>query len=127
MNTHNITDKRVLKEIEKTNNSWLTERMLSDWTEEERENRTDMELLSAEVDWMLDLYTDSSSLATDLKTARQILRKTKYGKSIMFTFTLADGIKFEFTQDDIQWAKDTVNEYNRFCSLVKRLDKITKE
>lgn len=127
MNTYDITDEKVLKEIKRTNNSELTERMLGHWTEEEREGHSDMELLIAEVEWLDYLYDESnSSLAIDLKNARQILRKTKYGKMIKFGFT-DNGIKFEFTQKDIQWAKDIVNEYNRFCSLVKRLDKYELE
>lgn len=125
MNTYEITDERVLKEIKKTNNGWLTERMLDDWTEKEREGRSDMELLIAEVDNLIDLYDTSSYANSDLKKARQILKKTNYGKrnKLLFTFDEGFDIKFEFSNSDIQWAKDIVNEYNRFCSLVKRLDK----
>ena len=125
MNTYKITDERVLKEIKRTNNGWLTERMLDNWTEEEREGRTDMELLIDEVEWLFDLYNDKKTdVAMKLKEAKQLLKeisneeKIKNKKIDYYSYLPYGTIQYV---NGLQWAKDIISEYERLKLLMKRI------
>lgn len=115
-----ITDKEVLKEIKRVR-SYDLEESINTYPENERDGRSDMQMLADEVSYQISLYTeDGTSTREDYEYAREILRETKYGKQIpLYAHTL----KPKYRSYEIEQAKNTVNEYRRLCSLMGRLNK----
>lgn len=136
MNTYEITDERVLKEIKKADNEYLTFRLLEQGlSKEDREGRSDMELLISEVEWLIYLYDcDDTIMKEDLKEARHILKEIRtnknakkyYDKYKEYPYWI-DGVWTKQCIDGVKWAREKINEYNRFRSLIKRLDKYELE
>jgi hypothetical protein len=116
----NITDKEVLKQL-KIVRSYELEESVRSYPEDERDGRSDMQILADETSWRLSLYTEGgTSTGEDYEEAKEILQETKYGKVIPLNrYTL----KPKYSPSRIQSAKDSVNEYRRLCSLMDRLNK----
>ena len=116
----NITDKEVLKQL-KIVRSYELEESVRSYPEDERDGRSDMQILADEVSWRVSLYTEGgTSVGEDYEESREILRETNYGKRILLNpYTL----KPKYSPSRIQSAKDSVNEYRRLCSLMDRLNK----
>ncbi len=114
----NITDqntKRILKKLR----SYELEDRISDYPEEERDGRSDMEMLESELDWYIDnLEDDGCSSHEALEEAKEILRKSRHGKEIPPNIYTG---KPMWRENDIQEAKNIVNEYNRLKRLQKKL------
>ena len=114
-----ITDKEALKELKKVRSGEL-EMSVDGYPEDERDGRTDMQVIADELSWILSNFNeDGHTLHDDLQEAREILRETKNGKVIpLWKSTL----KPMYTQSRIQCCRDTINEYNRLKNLMKRLN-----
>lgn len=115
-----ITDKAAIILLKKLNSSELWERVYS-YPEDERDGRSDMQMLADEAGYMLSLFEeDGTAHHDDLKLCRHILNRTKYGKVMPIYFP---SMKPVYNLSDIQTAKDVVNEYNRLKRFVKRMEK----
>lgn len=115
----NITDPEALKELKRVR-SWNLQEDVAEYPENEREGRSDMQFLTDECSYILSNFQeDGHALCEDLQEAREILRKTKNGKQVpLWQSTL----KPVWDKHRIESARDTVNEYNRLKSLMKRLN-----
>ena len=115
----NITDKEVLKELKRVRSGELEDSVF-DYPENERDGRSDMQVLTDELSWILSNFKeDGHVLCEDLEEAREILRETKNGKVIpLWESTL----KPIYSKSRIQTCRDTINEYNRLQNLMKRLN-----
>lgn len=113
-----ITDKRVLRELRIARNGTLSENIATR-PENERDGRTDMEILLEEACDLLDMYDEGDTCFSEaLEDARDILRETKNGKEIPLN---SKTLKPKYPPYKINDAKEIVNEYRRLNNLVKRL------
>lgn len=116
-----LTDREAIKALKKVRILELDE-MLYDYPEDEVEDRSDWEMIANEAGWLLELFLEGdTSHADDLRDAREILSRTKYGK---VTPANPRTLKPIYSKTDVQWAKDTVNEYNRLVRFVEKLRKM---
>ena len=116
-----LIDKVALDLLEKANSTEL-DCAIYDMTEEDREGRTDLQVLADEVDWILYGFTEDDGCCRfyDLKEARSKLRRTENGKVIPIsseTFRPLPG----YRPDEINDARDLVNEINRLKRLQKKI------
>lgn len=101
---------------------------IEEYPEDERDGRTDMEMLAEEARYILDFYEEDGTLTNeDLREARRVLNVTNYGKRIPLYGDIDDMANFGrplYTTWQIENAKSTVNEYNRLKRLVAKLDRM---
>ena len=116
-----LTDREAIKALKKARNFELEE-MLYNYPDDEVEDRSDWEMIANEAEWLLEMFLEGdTSHADDLRYAREILSRTKYGK---VTPANPRTLKPIYSKMDVQWAKDTVNEYNRLVRFVEKLRKM---
>lgn len=116
-----ITDKEAIKELKKTRSSELYCR-IENFPDDEIEGRSDMQMVIDELSYLISNFTEEGhSLCEDLQEAKKILRETKNGKTIPLW---KDSLKPVYTQSRIQSCRDTINEFNRLKSMLKRLNKM---
>lgn len=112
-----ITDKEVKKILKYIDMAELTE-SINTLPENERELRSDLEILIDEIEYFIWNYeSDGNIFGDDLEESKYILKVTKRGKYIpisMVTFTPI------YSRTQIENAKNTVSEYKR---LKKGFDK----
>lgn len=114
-----ITDAEVLKELKKVRSFDLEESLMT-YPDNERDERSDMQMLADECSWILSNYSeDGHVLHEDLMEAREIMRKTKRGT---VTLVYMDSLKPVYSTSRIECARDTINEYRRLQNLMKRLN-----
>ena len=114
-----INDAEVLKELKRVRSGELWCRM-EDFPDDEVDGRSDMQMLADELSWLIENFEECGCcLHEDLEEAREILRETRYGKVIPLW---KDSLKPVYDKHRIQSCKDTVNEYNRLKTLMKRLN-----
>ena len=113
-----ITDTEVLKELNRVN-SFDLEEDLETYPEDERDGRTDLQMLADEVSYILSCYQEDGHVLCDsLEESKEILRRTKNGKVIpLWKSTL----KPVYRESQIQTSRDIINEHRRLQSLYKRL------
>lgn len=115
-----LTDTNALNELKKARSSELDE-AINSYPEDERDGRTDLQMLADELSYILSNFEESGHvLCDDLAHAKEVLYKTKYGKVIpLWQSTLTP----VYSKSDIEIAKSTINEYKRLQSCMKRLNK----
>ena len=114
-----LTDTAAIKALKKVHILELEE-MISDYPENERDGRSDWDMVANEAGWLLDSYNSQDTARhDDLEEARDILSKTRYGKVTYLTFSGKP-----YSDYEVQNAKDRVNEYNRLARFVARLKKM---
>jgi len=115
-----FTDETAIKLEQKARNTNLSYHLES-LTDEDREDRSDMQILADECSYLVELYEEDGNTYNDeLFMARKLLRETKYGKVIPLdieTFRPKRG----YDRRSIQDAKEVVNEYNRLKRLFNKL------
>ena len=113
-----ITDTEVLKELNRVKSFDLDED-LETYPEDERDGRTDLQMLADEVSYILSCYQeDGHVLCESLEESKEILRRTKNGKVILcWKGTLTP----VYRESQIQTSKDIINEHRRLQNLYKRL------
>lgn len=118
-----LTDEKAIKMLRRARLIEVEE-SLDCYPEDERDGRSDMQMLADEAGYVYSCYLeDGHCFKDDLDDSREKLRETKYGKVIPVnptTFKPLHG----YYPSDIQCAKDCVNEFKRTESLVKRLEKL---
>ena len=115
-----ITDKEVLRHLRIVRCIGL-ENSIRDLPEDEVDDRTDLQILIDELEYLLSLYEDESGTChrKDLEQAREFLKETKNGKEIPLKYLMSyskTGI-----DNKVKDAKDCINEYNRLKKLKNRL------
>lgn len=113
-----ITDTEVLKELNRVNSFDLDED-LETYPEDERDGRTDLQMLADEVSYILNCYQeDGHFLCESLEESKEILRITKNGKVIPLCKST---LKPAYRESQIRTSKDIINEHRRLQNLYKRL------
>lgn len=113
-----LTDAEAIKALKKVRCYDLEER-ISDYPEEERDGRTDWEMIANEAGWLLDSFHDDSCANYEaLEEAKQVLRETNYGKVYHGLLTSVELTTWQFKVKD---AKDFVNMVNRLTRFVQKL------
>lgn len=116
-----LTDREAIKALKKVRIFELEE-MLYNYPDDEVEDRSDWEMIANEAGWLLEVFQEGdTSHADDLRYAMEILSRTKYGKVTPANPRTLNPI---YSKTDVQWAKDTVNEYNRLVRFVEKLRKM---
>ena len=116
-----INDKKIRKMLEKADLYFLTE-SIEIWPEEERNGRTDLQIITEEADYYLGLFQESGNVySDDLADAREILHETKNGKVIPCGVS---DLRPIYTGSEIENAKRTVSEYRRLVRLAAKLNEI---
>ena len=114
--TMKLTDAEAIKALKKVRITELEE-MIDDYPENERDCRSDWEMIANEAGWLLDSFNSYDTvLREDLDEAKDILSKTHYGKTPYLTYS-----GHVYKEHEIQTAKNIVNEYNRLTRFVARL------
>jgi hypothetical protein len=115
-----ITDKEVLKELKRARSGELWE-SLDSYPEDERGDRTDMQILADECSYILSCFEeDGHCLHDDLQEAKEIMRETKNGKTIPLW---RESLTPVYSKHKIEAARDYINEHRRLKSLMARLNK----
>ena len=109
-----ITDKEAIKILRRAQSMDLDE-YVSTYPEDERDGKTDIEIVRGELDYLVELYEEDGTIfSEDLEISLAILRETKRGKIIPINvYTL----KPVYTKSRIESCKRTVNEYRRLKRL----------
>lgn len=97
------------------------------WNEDERirEGLTEIQYLKREAEWVVEDYTEDTGhfLHDEWKAAKALIRRTKNGTRIPIstaTFRPLDG----YTPDEIQRARDIIDEVNRTKAFIRKLSKM---
>lgn len=114
-----ITDSAVLKELKRVR-SFELEESIASYPDNERDGRSDMQVLADECSWILSNYAeDGHVLHDDLEEAKEIIRKTKNGKVMVLW---KDSLKPVWSKSRIETARASINEFKRLQNLLKRLN-----
>lgn len=115
----NITDKKVLTELKRVR-CWELWESVSEYPEDERDGRTDMQFLADEVSYILSCYDEGGNVfCDDLEWAKEVLKETKNGKVIpMWQESLIP----KYSRRDIEMARNSINDYKRLKNCMKRLN-----
>ena len=114
-----ITDEYVIKELKRVR-SFDLEESIETYPEDERDDRSDLQVLADETSWLLSNYEEDGHVLCDsLEESKEILRETKNGKVIsLWSSTL----KPKWRESDIQMSRDIINEHRRLKNLMKRIN-----
>lgn len=114
-----ITDEYVIKELNRVR-SFDLEESIETYPEDERDDRSDLQILADETSWILSNYEEDGHVLCDsLEESKEILRETKNGKVIPLW---ASTLKPKWRQSDIQMSRDIINEHRRLKNLMKRIN-----
>lgn len=115
-----LTDETAIKLLKKVDAPCLEERIES-YPDDEREGRSDMQMLADELSYYYSLFMDDDCIwYEDLKDARAKLRKTNNGKRIPLDPSTFKP-KYGYWPSDIRDARNLVNEVARVKRLGKKL------
>ena len=113
-----LTDNEAIKALRKVR-CYDLEMMLSDYPEDERDGRTDWEMIANEAGWLLDAFNEDENANHEaLQEARQILRDTKNGTVFPGLLT---STQVKSWQIRVQDARDLINMVNRLTRFVQKL------
>ena len=115
-----ITDPAVLKILKRANSEELWE-YVDSYPEDERDDKTDMELVMDELEYLLWMYEEEGSIQYDnLELSKKIMKDTDNGKSVPVD---VPSFRLKYSPNEIGDARATVNEYRRLKKLIKELQK----
>lgn len=118
-----IQDKDVKRWLKIANCTDLTESMET-FPENERDGKSDLQILADEVSYRLSLYTEGGTCTgEEYEEAVQLLKEVRGGKIPCWN-TIPPTPKYTSIQLEIKIndAKAVVNEYSRLKSLMRRLN-----
>lgn len=117
-----FADKEAKKMLQNVR-SFDLEEDIANYPEDERDGRSDMQILADEVSYRISLYSEETTTAEEYQAAKFFLKDTKNGTVMPFYDRPPKPKYYPLGfQNRVQNAKDTVNEYRRLCSLKKRLE-----
>ena len=113
-----LTDKEAINALKRVR-IYDLEEMVDEYPEDERDGRTDWEMIANEAGWLLDGFrSDDHANYEALEEAREIIRETKNGKVFHGLLTSA---QLKRKQMEVQDARDLINMVNRLERFVKKL------
>ena len=113
-----LTDKEAIKALKKVR-IYDLEMMLSDYPEDERDGRTDWDMIANEAGWLLDGFREDGHANHEaLEEAKDLIRQTQNGKVFPGLLTSAQVESYRFRVQD---ARDLINMVNRLERFVKKL------
>lgn len=113
-----FTDKDALNEMKKIRSGELYE-WISEYPENERDGRSDMQVLADELSYMISCFEENGhGMHDDLEWAREVLRDTKNGKVMPLW---GESLRPMYRPSDITNAKSLINEVRRLKSGMKRI------
>ena len=113
-----LTDKEAINALKEVR-IYDLERMIEDYPEDERDGRSDWDMIANEAGWLLDAFNEYENANYEaLAEARAILRDTKNGKVFPGLLTSSQLRAWQWRAQD---AKDLVNMYNRLTRFVQKL------
>lgn len=113
-----LTDKDVIKELKRVRILDLDE-MLSDYPEDDRDGRSDWDMVANEAGWLLDSFRDDSHANYEaLEEARELIRETKNGKVFHGLLT---SVELKRKQNEVYSARELINMVNRLTRFVNKL------
>ena len=113
-----LTDKEAIKALRKVRCCDLEE-MLYDYPEDERDGRTDWDMIANEAGWLLDSFNEYEHANHEaLQEARQVLRETKNGTVFHGLLT---SVELKRKQNEVYSARELVNMVNRLSRFVQKL------
>ena len=111
-----ITDREALQLLKRANSETLWE-YVDAYPEDELDNQSELDLVMDELEYLIFMYEDEGTIHYDnLRYSKMVLKETHNGKTM--PVTLPD-FEFKYTKQEVQDAKDTVNEYKRLKRLFK--------
>ena len=116
-----LTDQEAIKALKKVR-CYDLEQMIEDYPEDERDGRTDWDMIANEAGWLLDAFNEDENANHEaLQEARDVIRETKNGKVFPGLLTSAQLKTWQFRVQD---ARDLINMYNRLTRFVKKLKRM---
>lgn len=113
-----LTDNEAIKALRKVR-CYDLEMMLSDYQEDERDGRTDWDMIANEAGWLLDSFNDYDTANHEaLEEARECIRRTRYGKVMPLNVVT---LKPAYKEYEVRDAIDFVNMYKRLARFVDKL------
>ena len=113
-----FTDKDALNEMKKIRSGELYE-WISEYPENERDGRSDMQVLADELSYMISCFEENGhGMHDDLEWAWEVLRDTKNGKVMPLW---GKSLQPMYRPSDITNAKDLINEVRRLKNGMKRI------
>jgi len=113
-----LTDKQAIKAL-KAVHIYDLEQAIEDYPEDERDGRSDWDMIANEAGWMLDaMNEDENANHEALLEAREVIRLTKNGTVFPGLLTSAQLKTWEYRVQD---ARDYISMYNRLTRFVKKL------
>ena len=118
-----FADKEAKKMLQNVR-SFDLEEDIANYPENERDGRSDLQILADEVSYRISLYSEETTTAEEYEAAKCFLKDTKNGTVMPFYGTIPPKPKYSPLgfENRTKNAKETVNEYRRLCSLKKRLE-----
>jgi hypothetical protein len=113
-----LTDAEAIKALRKVR-CYDLEMMISDYPEDERDGRTDWEMIANEAGWLLDGFrSDDHANHEALEEAKELIRATKNGTVFPGLLT---SIQVKSYQVQVQDARDLINMVKRLERFVQKL------
>ena len=113
-----LTDQEAIKAIRKVR-CYDLEMMLDDYPEDERDGRTDWEMVANEAGWLLDGFREDGHANHEaLEEAKELIRDTRNGTVFHGLLTSAQLKRKEM---EVQDARDLVNMVKRLTRFVQKL------
>lgn len=113
-----LTDTEAIKALKKVRCGDL-EQMIEDYPEDERDGRTDWEMIANEAGWLLDGFHDYDHANHEaLEDAKECIRRTQNGKVMPLSVVT---LKPVYQPYEVRDARDLINMVNRLTRFVQRL------
>lgn len=113
-----LTDTEALKELNRVKSGALWE-SISEYPEEERDGRSDMEMLADEVSWLIYCtHEEGCGEWEQAIRAKEIMKETKNGR----VMPLLPDLQPKYKQYEVENARALINENRRIENLMKRLN-----
>ena len=113
-----LTDENAIKALKKLR-CYDLEMMIADYPENERDGRSDWDMIANEAGWLLDGFRDPEHANNEaLQEAKELIRKTKNGTVFP---GLVTSVQLESWRILVQDARDLVNMVKRLERFVRRL------
>ena len=113
-----LTDTEAIKALKKVRIIDLEE-MIDEYPEDERDGRSDWDMIASEAGWLLDgFHSDDHANYEALQEAKELIRETKNGTVFRGLLTSA---QLKYMEYKVQDARDLINMVNRLERFVKKL------
>ena len=113
-----LTDKEAIKALKKVR-IWDLEDMISDYPEDERDGRSDWEMIANEAGWLLDGFREDGHANREaLEEAKDLIRATNNGKVFPGLLT---SVQVQSYQIMVRDARDLINMVKRLERFVEKL------